>query len=97
MKRLLLPIVTALLFTAACSQSVDSLITKYEKACEKGAFVEASNIMLKLQEHEDELSEEQLMKITSATAVLEGKVIDNTKDLYDSATKALDSFSDIFE
>lgn len=53
--------------------------------------------MLKLQEHEDELSEEQLMKITSATAVLEGKVIDNTKDLYDSATKALDSFSDIFE
>ena len=97
MKQLFLSIVTTLLFLTACSQSVDSLITKYEKACEKGAYTEASNIILKLQEHENELSEEQLMKIASATTILEEKIINNTKDLYDSATNAMDSFSDLFE
>lgn len=86
LKFIAMAIVACFLF-ASCSQSVDSLIDKYSKACKAGDYEKAAKIAEKLENKEKEakFTEEQYTKLFEAglDCAKEGvkKMNDAAKDL----------------
>lgn len=61
-------------FALVACNSTDSLIKKYEKACEKGDAVAAAKVAEKLSKVEKELTDEQSERIDNASIKLAGKI-----------------------
>ena len=75
MKKLFFVALASAFLFVACS-SVDSLISKYEKACEEGNAIEAAKIALEINDEiggdETKLSKEQAERLEKASEKLSG-------------------------
>lgn len=78
---------SAVLLLAACSSSPESLVTKYEKACENGKLIQAEKIASDLEKIENKLTESQIERIATASIVLAGKTMDKAGKAYDQLGK----------
>ena len=68
MKRMiiLLAAFIGILFVS-CNSSIDSLISKYEKACVAGDYTKAAKYAADLEKKGDKITDEQAMKIAEAS------------------------------
>lgn len=66
-------LVSGLLLMCSCTPSVNSLVTKVEKACEEGNYVEATKLIGQLEKRESEMTDEQTAKVEAAVLKLEMK------------------------
>ena len=68
-------LVIALAFLASCSNQ-ESLLKKYEAACEEGNTIEATKILEKMEKQypdDEDWTEEQQLRLLNATLVLGAK------------------------
>jgi len=63
---------------AACTPSAESLVQQYEKACKAGDTEKIEKLAGKLEAIEDQLTEEQQMRIISASFEAVGSIIENS-------------------
>lgn len=57
-------------FFVSCAPSVESLVSDFEKACKAGDMEKAEKIANKLEEKEDQLTDEQQERIEDASMLL---------------------------
>lgn len=67
---------------ASCN-SIDSQISKYEKACVAGNFTKAAKIANKLEKESDKITDEQAVKISEAAMKCSETTIKKYEDMDD--------------
>ncbi len=89
-------IVVALVAMLAACTNQESLLKDYEKACEKGNYLKASQILEQMDKkypNEEDWTEEQQDRIIEASAVLTEKTMEKAGNIFD----ALGGMEDLFK
>lgn len=84
MKKLILLLVTLIGILFLSCNSIDSQISRYEKACKAGDLEKASKIASNLEKKSDKITDEQAMRILNASMNCSESVNDSYKDMYES-------------
>lgn len=82
MKKTFLFLLTLIGILLVSCNSIDSQISKYEKACEEGDYAKATKIAAEIGKHPKKLTPERTMRITNANMKLAEKI---TGDSFESA------------
>jgi len=79
----------------ACSNK-ESLIKDYEKACADGNSVKAVKIANELDKKftDSDFTEDEMMRIAAASAVLEGKALEGMSNILDGANDIMNLFEE---
>lgn len=85
MKRMIILLTTFIgILFVSCNSSIDSLISKYEKACVAGDYTKAAKYAADLEKKGDKITDEQAMKIAEAALNCSKATIDKYEDTYNS-------------